>query len=150
LVNNVPYIPYEDKGEVLACLGYWNWDKVMRITVQSLSLKIHLLAWLVRAAGLFLPMPKPIKPGAVLKQIVLTPIGFQHPAQFSALLRHLNNQLLAEDIEQIFCICEKGHGLLKGMKGFIRVGTNNNLFVKALQGNDLAPDKPVYIDGIDL
>lgn len=112
--------------------------------------EIHLLAWLVRAAGLFIPMPKPIKPGAVLKQIVLTPIGFKHPAQISALLRHLNNQMLAEDIEQIFFICDKGHALLKGAKGFLRVSTNNNLLIKTLQGNDLASDKPVYIDGIDL
>lgn len=58
--------------------------------------------------------------------------------------------MLAEDIEQIFFICEKGHVLLKGLKGFIRVGTNYNLYVKALQGDGLAPGKPVYIDGIDL
>jgi N-acetylglutamate synthase-like GNAT family acetyltransferase len=95
-------------------------------------------------------MPKSLKPGDVLKQIILTPIGFKDPAHLSALLRHVNNQALQMGIEQIFCICERDHEILKSMSGFIRINTTYNLYVKSFQSCVLRADKPVYIDGIDL
>lgn len=140
----------EDGSDILACLGYWDWRKIMRIKVEALSLKVRFIGLLVGAAGLFKPMPRPIKPGSLLKQIVLTPIGFKDPAHLSALLRHVNNQALQMGIEQIFCICERGHVMLKSMNGFIRINTTNNLYLKKIRGSGISPDKPVFIDGIDL
>jgi GNAT superfamily N-acetyltransferase len=141
---------YREGDKVMACLGFWNKHKLMSITVQALSLKIRLVGFLAGLAGFLRPMPKPIKPGTVLKQIVLTPIGFKKSAHFAALLRHVNNKALKMGIEQIFCICEKDNAIIKSMKGFIRVSSTYNLHIKALRGNDVSLDKPVYIDGIDL
>jgi hypothetical protein len=140
----------EDGDQILACLGYWDLSKIMRMTLESLSLKIRLIGILVRAAGLFRPMPQPLKPGHILKQCILTPIGFKDPAHLAILLRHVNNQALQRGIEQIFCICEPGHEILKSLRGFIRVTTMYNLYVKALQSCALRTDKPVFVDGIDL
>ena len=82
----------QDGGEILACLGYWDWSKIMRITVEALSLKIRMIGLLVGTAGIFRPMPRSLKPGDILKQIILTPIGFKDPSHLSVLLRHVNNQ----------------------------------------------------------
>lgn len=140
----------QDGDEILACLGYWDWNRIMRITVESLSLKIRLIGLIVRTAGMFRPMPRSLKSGDILKQIVLTPIGFKDPVHFLALLRHVNNQALQMGIEQIFCICEQDHEMLKSMRGFIRINTTYKLYIKTLQQYGLKADKPVYIDGIDL
>ena len=140
----------QDEDEILACLGYWDLSKIMRIRVEALSLKIRLIGSLVRAAGFFRPMPKSLKPGDALKQIILTPVGFKDPAYFSILLRYLNNRALRMGIEQIFCICEQNHMMLKSMRGFIRINTTHNLTVKALQPHGLISDSPAYINGIDL
>jgi hypothetical protein len=140
----------QDGDEILACLGYWDLSKIMRITVEALSLKIRIIGLLVRTAGIFRSMPKSLKPGDLLKQIILTPIGFKDPAYLSILLRHLNNLALQKGIEQIFCICERDHMMLKSMRGFIRVNTTYNMTVKSLQPHGLKADNPVYINGIDL
>jgi len=140
----------QDGGEILACLGYWDWSKIMRITVQALNWKIRMIGLIVRTASIFRPMPGPIKPGDILKQIMLTPIGFKDPAYLSVLLRHVNNLALQMGIEHIFCVCEQNHAILKSMRGFIRVNTKYHLYIKTFQQIGLNADKPVFIDGIDM
>ena len=140
----------EERGEILAFLGYLDWSQVMRITVEVMSLKMRTMGLILKIAGIFRPMPKFIKPGDTLKQIVITLIGFKDPTHLSLLLKHLNNQVLQRGIEQIFCICERNHVMLKSLKGFIRIDTAINLYVKNLQEENLISDKPVFIDGVDM
>jgi GNAT superfamily N-acetyltransferase len=140
----------ENKGEILACLGFWDWSKVMRITVEALSVKMRMIGLLLAIARIFRPLPKFLKPGDTLKQMMLTPIGFKDPAHLAALLRHVNNLGLQRGIEQMFSVCERDHTLLKGMKGFIRIDTAMNLYTKILQEDVFPSNKPVFIDGIDL
>jgi GNAT superfamily N-acetyltransferase len=140
----------EDKGEILACLGFWDWSQVMRITVEALSVKMRMMGLLLAIARIFRPLPRFLKPGDTLKQMMLTPIGFKDPAHLAALLRHVNNLGLKRGIEQMFSVCERDHALLKGMKGFIRIDTAMNLYTKTLQEDVSLPNKPVFIDGIDL
>ena len=85
-----------------------------------------------------------------MKQIMLTPIGFKDPAHLAMLVRYVNNQALLSEIQQIFCICEKDHLLLRSMKGFIRVNTAIHLYVKQLQPDIWLSDNQVFIDGIDM
>ena len=84
-----------------------------------------------------------MKPGRTL-------IGFKDSADLSLLLKHLNNQVLQRGIVQIFCICERNHVMLKSLKGFIRIDTDINLYIKNLQQKNLISDKPVFIDGVDM
>jgi len=139
----------KDQGAILACLGFWDWSQIMRIRVEALSLKWRLRGLLRDVVRRFRPMPRIIKPGEVLRQMMLTPIGFKEPRHLGALLRHINHQALQREIGQIFCVCEKGHGLLDSMKGFTRIETGLHLYIKPLQ-RALRDDRPVFIDGIDL
>ena len=140
----------EDRGEILACMGFWDWSQIMKITVIERSLKMRMIGFLLDIVRNFRPMPWDPKRGDVLKQLMLTPIAFKDPTHLSVLLRYINNQALSNGIEQIFCVCERGSPLLHSMKGFIRIDTGMHLYVKPLQQNVSMGDKPVFIDGIDL
>jgi hypothetical protein len=156
LVGRVPGYSYDNMsilekgGEILACMGFWDWSSVMQVTVQSLSRKMRIMNLVLDTIGLFRPVPALPKAGSLLEQVVLTPIGFKETKHFTALLRHLNNRALSEGIEQIFLICEKSHPLLDSLKGFTRINTDMHLYVKPLQDNILLSGRPVYIDGLDL
>ena len=147
-IDNILII--EEKGEILAFLGYLDWSQIMRITVETMSFKMRAMGLMVKIASIFRPMPKFIKPGDTLKQIMITLIGFKDPRHLPLLLKHLNNQALQRGIEQIFCICERNHVMLKSLKGFIRIDTAINLYLKNLQQENLISDKPVFIDGVDM
>jgi GNAT superfamily N-acetyltransferase len=137
----------EDQGEILACLGFWDWSQIMRITVEALSLKMRMIGFVLTTTGI---LPEFLKPGDIMKQIMLTPIGFKDPSHLAVLVRYVNNLALLNGVQQIFCICERGHMLLRSMKGFIRVNTAMHLYVKPLHQNISLNDKPVFIDGTDM
>lgn len=137
----------EEKGEILACLGGWDWSQVMRVTVKALSRRLQMIGWLLTTTGI---LPRFPKPGKTMRQMMLTPIGFKEPAHLAVLIRYLNNQAFRKGIEQVFCICERGDMLLKSMKGFIRVNTALHLYIKPLAQNVSIADGPVFVSGIDL
>jgi GNAT superfamily N-acetyltransferase len=140
----------EYKGEISACVGFWDWSQITRVTVEALSRKMRIIGCALGIAGIFRPVPRSLKPGQTLKQMVLTPIGFRDPKHFGSLVRHVNNKALDMGIEQIFCICQQGHPLLNALKGFIRIDTTMHLYAKSLTENISVGDAPVFIDGIDL
>ncbi len=137
----------EDQREIVACLGFWNWSQVMRVTVEALSRKMRVMGFFLTATRI---LPEFLKPGDTLRQIMLTPVGFKDAAHLAVLVRHVNNQALLDGIQQIFSICERNHELLRSMKGFIRVDTAIHLYIKPLQENVLMSDGPVFINGIDM
>lgn len=138
---------FEDQGEILACLGFWNWGQVMRVTVEALSRKMRVMGFFLTATRI---LPEFLKPGDTLRQIMLTPVGFKDAAHLAVLVRHVNNRALLGGIQQIFSICERNHELLRSMKGFIRVDTAIHLYIKPLQEDVLMSDGPVFINGIDM
>ena len=123
----------EDKNEIVACAGFWDWSKITRITVHSLSSKIRMIKLMLDFTRIFRTMPRSPKPGDILKQFVLTPIAFKNPKDLEALFRYVNNIALKKDIEQIFYVCEKDHKMLNSMKGFIHIDTTMYLHIKPLQ-----------------
>jgi len=137
----------EEQGKILACLGFWDWSQIMQITVKALSLKMRMIGFLLTATHV---LPEFLKPGDIMKQIMLTPIGFKDPSHLAVLVRYVNNQALLSGIQQIFCICEQDHILLRSMKGFIRVNTALHLYVKPLRRDISLSDNPVFINGIDM
>jgi len=137
----------EDKGKILACLGFWDWSQVIKITMKALDLKFKIVGRLLYMTGL---LPIVLKPGDQLNQIMLTLIGYRDPSHLSILIRYVNNYALRRDIKQIFCICERNHTMLKSLKGFVRISTNIDLYVKPLKEKFTLSKNPVYGDGIDM
>jgi len=147
-LNNL--LVLEDRGEILACLGFWDWRQIMKITVVQRSLKMRMIGLMLDLVRNFRPMPRAPRAGNPLKQMMLTPIGFKDPVYLAVLLRYMNNQALQSGIEQIFCVCERDHVLLSAAKGFVRIDTAMHLYVKSFRQDGSMSDKPVFIDGIDL
>lgn len=137
----------EDGGRISACVALWDWSKIMRITVLRLNLRMRLLGrFLVGTRRL----PSFPGPGDTLRQMMLTMIGYESPAHLVPLLRHVNNLALAEGVEQVFCICERDHRMLESMKGFTRIDTGVNLYVKLLRSDVSMSDATVAMTGLDM
>ena len=119
----------------------------MKLTLKALNLKFKIIGRLLSTARF---IPRVLKPGDELNQIMLTLIGYKKPSHLGVLLRVVNNYAFKNDIEQIFCICERNHNMLDSLKGFIRISTNMNLYMKPLKENVMISEAPVFIDGIDL
>jgi GNAT superfamily N-acetyltransferase len=139
----------EEGHKILACLGYWDWSQIIRMTVQKLIPKMKFVNLLLDTARFFKPMPYLPRPGQLIRQIILTPIAFKNPQHLTPLLRHINNLALQKKFGYIYCICEKDHPIVASMKGFFRSDTAVQVYVKYLKDNVLLSDKPVFIDGID-
>jgi GNAT superfamily N-acetyltransferase len=140
----------EENNQIMACLGFWDWSRVMRITVRALSFKVRAMSFLLDIIRIFRPIPRGPRIGDELKQIVLTPIGFRDLEHLTILLRHINNQAFAKGIHQIDCVCEKSHPLLDSLKGFIRIDSGIHIYIKPFQDDAVLADRPVFINGLDL
>jgi N-acetylglutamate synthase-like GNAT family acetyltransferase len=138
---------FEDQGHIQACVGLWDWSKIMRITVLRLNLQMRILGRLLVLARI---LPRFPAPGDTLNQMMLTMIGYRSPDYLKSLVRYVNNLARREGIEQVFCICDKGDRILKAMKGFTRVDTRIALYVKPLNPDILVEDGPVAMTGFDM
>jgi GNAT superfamily N-acetyltransferase len=156
LISRTPAYDYEnicileEDGEIKACLGYWDWSKVTRVTVEAFNLKMRVIIFLIRALGLLRPVPCPPKLGETMKQIVLSPVGFKEMRYLTKLLRHINNQALSQGIEQIFLITDRKHPLMSSLQGLIHIDTGMHLYIKPLRENLSLGDRPFFISGLDL
>lgn len=137
----------EDEGRILACVALWDWSEIMRISVLRLNLKMQLLGKFLVLARI---LPRFPSPGDTFKQMMLTMIGYKSPPDLKVLVRHANNLALEKGIEQIFCICEQEDKLLESMKGFTRVNTEINLYVKPFHPEVILSDSAVAMTGLDM
>lgn len=140
----------EDNGEIVACLGFLDWSQVMQITVKAISSKIRLMGLMLDALRLFRPLPQGPRPGDILKQMVLAPIGYQDVKYMAMLFRHINNEALSRGIQQIFFLCEQGQPLLSSLKGFIHIDTALYLFTKPLRAGLAISSRPLFVNSLDM
>jgi GNAT superfamily N-acetyltransferase len=152
-IERIPTLDYsnvlilEDQGEISACVGLWDWSRIMRINVLRLSMRMRILGQLLVLARI---LPRFLSPGDTLRQMMLTMIAYKSPDHLVPLVRNVNNLALTEGIEQVFCICEKGDRILESLKGFTRVDTGVNLYLKKLEPDVSVADGPVAMTGFDM
>ncbi len=137
----------EADGTILSCLGFWDWSQVMEVKVLALSWRMKLTGWLLVASRVLPTFPRA---GDMLNQIMLTTIGFREPHLLAPLVRYVNNLAIDRGIQQIFCICERDHALLRSTRGFTRVDTTIHVYIKSLNPALQFGEQPVYVDGIDM
>ncbi len=142
-------IVLEDKGEIQACLGFWDWSQIARITIEAVNLGDSADERTSVPAVQNGSMPFVPRPGTTLRQWCLTPIGFQDPECAIPLIRYVNNLAIKRGIGQIFFLSEREDPLLQTTAGLFRRDVSIDLYVKALREIPIG-DRPVFIDGIDL
>ncbi len=140
----------EDESNLLACMGFWDWSQVTKITVERLNAKMKFFKLFTDMTHPFWPMPRMPRRGELLKQMMLTPIGFRKPKYLVPLIRHINNLALLRGIGYIYCVCEPDHPLLSSMRGLTRIDTAIQVYIKYFRENTSLSDKGLFIDGIDL
>jgi GNAT superfamily N-acetyltransferase len=156
LIMRTPAYEYENitvleqDGRIAACLGYWDWSRVTRVTMESLNFKMRITALLSNIVRRFAPLLPPApRPGDILKQAVVTHIGFKDPGDAVLLLRNLNNRALHDGIGTIFLVCESNHALLKQIKGFFRMDTDMHLYIKIHKPEISLNNNPAYVSGFE-
>lgn len=141
-------VVYEEQKRISACMGFWDWSKISQITVKALQLKYKIAGSALNILSHLVPMPRVPTSGQTLNQGCLTLIGFENPKLLTPLFRYMNNDAFNKGIEQIFCVCEQGHELLKNMKG-LHMDMALHLYVKPLREITLGKN-PVFLNTIDL
>lgn len=141
----------ERNGGLAACVGYWDWRKIVAITVQSLNPRLRFLRGALNLAGRVFPAPSLPGPGEALTQWCLTPVGFTSPEALHAVLVTLNNLAVQERIGQLFLVGERNAPWFSALKGFFSADTFVHLYVKPLVDSVSLPQgTPVYLDAVDL
>ena len=134
---------------ITACAGYWQWDKVMEITVQSLSARMKLDALRMKAERLVHPMPDSLKPGQQLRQIMLTPLAFRVAEDLPALVRTISNIAIAKQADVMYALSEPDSPMLDALGDYIHTDSDVHLYVKTLSSN-IRDDHPIIVPGTDL
>lgn len=140
----------KENEEILACLALWDWSKVTKVTVESLSRKLECLGIMLDIGRKFIKLPRAVKVGEQLKQLCVIYYAYKSAEDFEILLRHVNNYALAKGIDQICLLCDKDEPIFKTMKKFFLVNVGSQLYVKVLNKNKSIDSNKIWINGVDI
>lgn len=97
--HNVLVLEYN--GELEACLGVWEYDKVRKYIVEKLNWRLKAQTSLIRLIGLFARMPYVPKPGEPLLSYNLATVAYRRPESMMELLKKTINIALENKINFI-------------------------------------------------
>ncbi|NLN75578.1 MAG: GNAT family N-acetyltransferase [Armatimonadetes bacterium] len=155
-IERVPGFSYDDiyvlekDGRIAACVGCWDRGKAVRTTVKSMGTKMRIASMVLDATRLFTPMPKVLKPGEVMTQYRLMPVGYKHLDDLKALLKTINNRALSKGIYAICGASENDAPIAHCLQSMFRNDVNLLLYAKSLDGSTRLSDNPVYVDVVDI
>jgi len=147
--NNQENILLLKQGEnIQACLGYWDFNKIIRDRVLKLNTRLSAIAFPIRFLGLFTKMPKIPKPGETLKQWYLFPVAYKDVTALTELIKHVNNLALKNNITTLVTAQDDQSPLVNILSKFRNVQIKTHYFVKPLRKTQVLPKKErkFYID----
>ena len=127
---------YEKDGEVKACLGYWDYNKVMQMTVLQLARKDQLMNIALAFLGIFTKLPRIPKPGQRLTQYFLQDIGFTKPEYLTELVKHVNNIALENGIRFLSTLGVEDP-ISEVLSKFMNTTSTEHIYIKPLKELDL-------------
>jgi ribosomal protein S18 acetylase RimI-like enzyme len=137
------------KGEnIQACLGYWDYGKVIKERVEKLNTRLKAIALPIRFLGLFTKMPKIPKTGEALKQWYLFPMACKDATALTELIKHVNNLALKNNITMLATALDDQSPLVSVLSKFRNVQTKMHFFTKPIrkQKIPLTKERKLYID----
>lgn len=140
----------EEGGEIIACLGSWDWQKITQVKIISYDLSLRLIGTALNVARLVRPMPSLPKPGSPLKQWSLIPLGFESVEALTPLLYAVNNRALAANLEQVVNICDPACPVGLAMKGLFKADATMQMYVKPLKEGFSLADRPTFVSSLDI
>jgi len=129
-------IVYETEGKVEACLGYWDYNKVIKMTVIQLSRRNQFMDYLLAFLGIFTKMPRIPNSGQLMTQYFLQDIGFTKPEYLTELARHLNNMALENNIQFLTMLGVEAP-ISDVLSKFMNATSTEHIYAKPLKDLDL-------------
>ena len=127
---------YETEGKVEACLGYWDYNKVIKMTVLQLSRRYRLMNLVLAFLGIFTKMPRIPNSGQLMTQYFLQDIGFTKSEYLTELVRNLNNMALENDIQYLTMLGVEDP-ISDVLSKFMNTTSTEHIYAKPLKDLDL-------------
>jgi GNAT superfamily N-acetyltransferase len=139
----------EGNGELEACLGIWEYDKVRKYIVEKLSWRLSLQTYLIRMIGLFTRMPYIPKPSESLLSYNLATVAYKRPESMLELLKKAVNIALDNKINFIHVTIDPSCPLTTALSQF-RFQTRMKLHIltKPLEQERFpnSGERKIYVD----
>jgi hypothetical protein len=150
-LENVYLSDHDD--DVKACLGYWDYDKVMRMTVQRMNWRLRITALTARLLGAVTEMPKIPNPSEALRQYYLVPAAAKDPESLAELIKQVNNIALEDRVNFISLPLDPQNPMLESFSRFRHVRVKMHFLAKPLTTKaelSAMSQRKLYIDVLDI
>ncbi len=140
---------FENNGELEACLGIWEYDKIRKYIVEKLNMRLRLQTGLIRMVGLFTRMPYIPKPGEPLVSYNLATLAYKKTESMRELLKKAVNIALDTKINFIHVTIDPSCPFASAISSF-KYQTKMKLYVltKPLrqEGFSNSGERRIYVD----
>ena len=140
----------EESGEIVATAGVWDWGRIMQIEIAAVPRRLHAKSLATEVLRRLKPMPRLFRPGMMLRQWGLSPIGYREPEDLTKLLRVINNMAVEGGVEQVAMAIETDSALEQAVSPLPGIDIPFTLYVKAFDGDWPDAATPVHFDIVDL
>ncbi len=142
----------EDERGIRACLGYWEYDRVLQFIVEGLTLRHKALATLMGVLGVFMNVPRIPALGEKVSQVFLTPIAYRDALSLGELIKFANNRALGSGVHYLSGATDVDGPLSKVYSSFRHTDTVGHVYVKSVDSTLEAPKRegPLFVDMTDI
>jgi len=157
-VRRMPYfnfhdiLVFEDNGDIKACLGCWNYNKVRKYIVQKFSWKLKAQIYLLRLMGLFTQMPEIPTIGEPIQSYNLTTLAYKNRESITELVKHIINKALDNKISFLHVPVDLDTEIAAVLSKFRHTKLKLHFFVKSLKQAKVPnlEDTKLYVDASEL
>ncbi len=157
-VKRLPFYNFENifvaerDREIKACLGYWEYDYVIRFKVLNYAIRYRIPALVTRFLGFFTKVPRIPRRGDYMSQLFLVPMACKDDECLCELVKHVNNIALERGAHFLNVSLDKESHLLPALSKFMFTETKILSHVKPLKGRLLYTGKKrrMFMDVIDI
>ena len=157
-VKRMPYydlhniLVFEDGEDIKACLGYWDYNKVMKFIVQKFNWRMRILSFMTKIMSLFTKTPVIPKPSEPLMMYYLATPAYKDSAGLVELIKRIINIALENNVTFLNIPVDLESPIATVLSKFTHAKVKLHFFVKPLRHKEF-PDlgkKKLYIDIVDI
>jgi len=138
---------FEDNEEIMACLGYWDYNKVRKYIVEKFSFRLKAQIFLMRPMGLFTKMPHIPKQGEPLLSYNLTTLAYKDSESITELIKYMVNLALENEIHFLHIPVDPESQIAAVLSQFRHTAVKLLFFIKSLQQKEFSNlrERKLYI-----
>jgi len=142
----------EDSEDVKACLGYWDYNKVMKFIVQKFNWRMRILSFMTKIMSLFTKTPVIPKPSETLMMYYLATPAYKDSAGLVELIKHVINIALENNVTFLNIPVDLESPIATVLSKFTHAKVKLHFFVKPLKHKEFPHlgKKKLYIDIVDI